>query len=80
MEWFYKLLAETEKKKIFISVTVRMMKLYELCKDYLKLSNVESGSHRDWRNGSQMKNHGATFTTVKKRCKGYFLLLMSLLH
>ncbi len=39
----YKLLAETEEENLYICGG-KNDELYELCKDYLKLSNVESDS------------------------------------
>ena len=56
----YKLLAETEEENLYIC-DGKNDELYELCKDYLELPNVESDSPRIGETVKKIeKDYGAT--------------------
>ena len=71
----YKLLAETEEENLYIC-DGKNDELYELCKDYLKLPNVESDSFRIGETVKKIeKNMEQRYESKERNASGIFLVI-----
>ncbi len=66
MEWFINT-RETDKENLFYICDERSMSYTSYVRDYLKLSNVESDSHRIMKRFARLKKSWSNDTTVKER-------------